>query len=111
MGVNVWNVKVGDKVREQGKDYDLTVHHIDPPTSGGRAMRYGPTIYAWIGPGRYGTTFDAETSHRFDKVGPWHHLSARLALAAAKGVRALHESAITAAAVCSRQRLLPRLGQ
>ncbi|MDO3086073.1 hypothetical protein [Mycobacteroides abscessus] len=68
MGVNVWNVKVGDKVREQGKDYDLTVHHIDPPTSGGRAMRYGPTIYVWIGPGCYGTTFDAETSHRFDKV-------------------------------------------
>ncbi|WP_254425271.1 hypothetical protein, partial [Mycobacteroides abscessus] len=63
-----WPFKVGDKVREQGKDYDLTVHHIDPPTSGGRAMRYGPTIYVWIGPGRYGTTFDAETSHRFDKV-------------------------------------------
>lgn len=68
MAVNVWRLKVGDKVREKGKDYELTVSSIAPPMSGGRAERHGPSITAHIRPGGYSTSFDAETSDRFDLV-------------------------------------------
>lgn len=68
MAVNVWSLKVGDKVREEGMDYDLIVHMILPPMDGGRAEHHGPRILAHIRPGGYGTSFDAESAHRFEKV-------------------------------------------
>ncbi|MEN3225159.1 MULTISPECIES: hypothetical protein [Mycolicibacterium] len=68
MAVNVWNLKVGDKVREKGKAYDLTVSFISPPMSGGRAEHHGPRITAHIRPGGYSVDFDAQTADRFDNL-------------------------------------------
>ncbi|KMV14862.1 hypothetical protein ACT17_28320 [Mycolicibacterium conceptionense] len=68
MAVNVWNLQVGDKVREEGKDYDLTVWLVEPPMSAGRAEHWGPNVYAHIRPGGYGVTFDGMTAHRFEAV-------------------------------------------
>ncbi|MFA5709357.1 hypothetical protein [Mycolicibacterium sp.] len=68
MAVDVWTVKLGDKVREVGKDHVLIVHRIDPPMSGGRAQRHGPSVNAHIRPGGYGTSFDAETADRFERA-------------------------------------------
>ena len=68
MAVNVWNLQVGDKVREEGSDYDVIVHRIEPPTSSGRAERHGPRIFAHIASSSYSVSFDAETAHRFEKV-------------------------------------------
>jgi len=66
MGVDVWTVRVGDLLREQGRAATLVVHRIDPPCSLGRAQRHGPYIHAHIRPGGYGTGFDAETADRFE---------------------------------------------
>lgn len=68
MTVDVWSVRVGDRLRERGRDSVLTVHRIDPPCSAGRAQRHGPYIQAHIRPGGYGIGFDAETSNRFNKI-------------------------------------------
>ena len=35
LAVDVWNLRVGDQVRERGRDIVLTVHHIDPECSVG----------------------------------------------------------------------------
>lgn len=66
MALNVWKTRVGDTVREVGADTVLTVHRIDPPMSGGRAERYGPLVHAWIRPGGYGCSIDADTAHRYE---------------------------------------------
>lgn len=64
--VDVFTLKVGDTVREIGKEHVLTVSRIDPPGSAGRAHRHGPSINVHIRPGGYGTSFDAETADRFE---------------------------------------------
>lgn len=64
--VDVWKLKIGDQVREVGKENVLTVWRIDPPMSAGRAQRHGPHIMAYIRPGGYGTAFDNETADRFE---------------------------------------------
>ena len=64
--VDVFTLKVGDKVREIGTENVLTVSRIDPPGSAGRAHRHGPSINVHIRPGGYGTSFDAETADRFE---------------------------------------------
>lgn len=66
--VDVFTLKVGDKVREIGSGHVLTVSRIDPPGSAGRAHRHGPSVNAHIRPGGYGTSFDAETAERFERV-------------------------------------------
>ncbi|CAJ1505596.1 hypothetical protein [[Mycobacterium] burgundiense] len=68
MAIDVWTVKVGDQVREAGSSNVLSVWRIDPPGSAGRAHRHGPSICAHIRPGGYGTSFDAETADRFERV-------------------------------------------
>lgn len=68
MVVDVWTIKVGDKVREVGSPNVLTVWRIDPPMSAGRAHRHGPSISAHIRPGGYGTSFDNDSAYRFEKV-------------------------------------------
>lgn len=66
MSVDVWRIRVGDHVREKGSAHILTVSRIDPPGSAGRAHRHGPSVSAHLRPGGYGTSFDAETAHRFE---------------------------------------------
>ena len=68
LAVDVWNLRVGDQVRERGRDIVLTVHHIDPECSAGRAQRFGPYIHAHVRPGGYGVGFDAETTSRFERI-------------------------------------------
>ena len=68
MAVDVWTVKVGDKVREAGCQHVLTVWRINPAGSASRARRHGPSISAHIRPGGYSTSFDAESAHRFEKA-------------------------------------------
>lgn len=68
MAVNVWALKIGDVIREIGEDFTLTVWHIEPPMSGGRAEHWGPNIFAHIRPGGYGTTLDSSNSQKYEMV-------------------------------------------
>ena len=68
MAVNVWKLKVGDQIHEDGKNYTLTVSAVAPPMSLGRAERHGPSITAHIRPGGYSVSFDASGADRFQEV-------------------------------------------
>ena len=66
--VDVWDLQVGDLIRERGNAGVLTVHRVDPPCSAGRAERHGPRIHARMRPGGYGTSFDAAIADRFERI-------------------------------------------
>ena len=68
MAVDVWKLKVGDKVREEGKSGVLIVTSISPPGAGNRPESQGPLIYVEGEMGAYRIAFDADTAQFFEEV-------------------------------------------
>lgn len=58
-------LEVGDVivVTSDGREYTMTVTHISPPMSAGRAASAGPRVTASLRPGGWSVDFDDHTTH------------------------------------------------
>jgi len=66
MSINVYRVRVGDKITNGTNVY--TVHSISPAGSFGTRVSDGPHINAWIRPGGHGMTIDATQRDQWSPV-------------------------------------------